>query len=135
MNRKLILHVEDNAHLRWLVTEILEFEGYEVVGTENGLEGVALAHDGHPHLILMDIQLPGISGLEAASRIKSAPELATVPIIAVTAGSDQSQRDHFLSSGFAACLFKPFDAADLLSLVHQFIGQSEVDASSAAESG
>lgn len=135
MSRKRILHVEDNSHLRWLVTEILEFEGYEVLGTENGLEGVALAHDTHPHLILMDIQLPGISGLEAASRIKSAPELADVPIIAVTAGSDQSQRDHFLASGFAECLFKPFDAADLLEMVHQLIGQSEVDASSAAGSG
>src|SRR5262249_40239216 len=98
-------------------------------------QGVALALDTHPHLILMDIQLPGISGVEAASRLRSTPELASVPIVAVTAGSDQTQPERFLSSGFVSCFFKPFDAAPLLTLVHQLIGQSEVDTSSAAESG
>jgi CheY-like chemotaxis protein len=85
MTAKRILHVDDTWECRRLVSAVLKHAGYEVIEAEDGLQGVALAKQELPHLILMDLHLPDISGLEATEQIKRLPELAHVAIIAVTA--------------------------------------------------
>src|SRR3954467_13121404 len=99
---KKILIVEDNDLNLKLFRDLLHAHGYEIAETKEGLEAVALARQVKPDLILMDIQLPEISGLDVTRRIKADPELASIPIIAVTAFAMKDDEEKILRAGCQA---------------------------------
>ena len=120
--RKKILVVDDNEDNRQILIDLFTAAGYEIVAATNGLDAVALATSEHPDLVLMDIQLPGIDGHEATRRIKAAPTLQKVPVIAVTsyalAGDDAKAR----AAGCDDYVTKPFSPRALLARVKTHLG-------------
>src|SRR5260221_789454 len=94
-----ILYVEDNFQNKRLVKKILNSKGYVVLEAEDGLQGIAIAARERPDLILMDINIPGIDGMEATSRLKSSPDLAHIPIIALTANAMRGDREKIMAAG------------------------------------
>jgi two-component system cell cycle response regulator DivK len=115
---KRILYIEDNPQNMRLVRKILEHAGYTVFGAEDGTSGVALALDVVPHLILMDINLPDIDGLEATRRIKS--RYPRLPIVALTANAMYGDEERILASGCDGYLSKPVNKETLLAKVSEF---------------
>jgi two-component system, cell cycle response regulator DivK len=112
-----VLVVEDNPRNLKLVRDVLDHSGYEVVAADTGEEGVRLAAETAPDLILMDLQLPGIDGAEALRRIRATPRGARVPVLAVTAFAMDADRDRALHSGFDGYLQKPLSMRDLVRQV------------------
>jgi len=117
---KKVLIVEDNELSLRLLLEILEYEGYEVLSTELGEAAIELVRQHRPDLILMDIQLPGISGMETAQRLKGDAQTRTIPIIAITAFAMSGDEKKILASGCDAYISKPFRVAELLTLVERW---------------
>ena len=116
-----ILYIEDNPGNMDLVCRILRHVGgYEVSGAVDGLSGVQMAADENPDLILMDINLPDIDGLEATRRIKALPQMNTVPIVAFTASTSEADRERFLAAGCDGYIAKPANAQILLSTVRNY---------------
>ena len=117
---KTILYVEDNEANRMIVRDLLKRTKYRLVEANDGEAGVDKAAEIRPDLILMDIQLPKISGLEAIRRIRAQESLAATPIIAITSfalsGDDQKAKE----AGATAYLAKPYSPFDLLKLIRQF---------------
>ncbi len=112
-----VLVVEDNPKNLKLVRDVLDHSGYEVVAAGTGEEGVRLAAETAPDLILMDLQLPGIDGTEALRRIRATDRGATVPVLAVTAFAMDGDRHRALDSGFDGYLQKPLSMRDLVRQV------------------
>ena len=106
---RLVLIVEDNDRNLKLARDILQFHGYRTLEAATGEEGVALALEHQPDLVLMDIALPGIDGVEAARRIRAGGTMSATPIIAVTASVMQSDRARLDEAGFAGVIPKPID--------------------------
>ena len=119
---KTILYVEDNAANRMLVGQVLEGVGYTVIEATDGLSGIKMAQEAHPDLILMDINIPGMDGYEAATRIKSLPELSNIPIIALTAKVMAGDRERALAAGCDGYIAKPIDIDALPKQVAEFLG-------------
>jgi two-component system cell cycle response regulator DivK len=119
-SKKIILIVEDNALNLKLLKDILDFGGYTTVVTGLGAAALDLARQYHPNLILLDIQLPDISGVEAAQRLKTDEHTRTIPIIAVTAFAMSGDRQKILDSGCDDYIFKPFNMHALLALVQRY---------------
>jgi len=121
MSGKTILYVEDNEMNRKIVRDLLKRTKYQLIEAFDGEAGVALALEKHPDLILMDIQLPKISGMEATRRLRAAPATATTPIIAITSfalsGDDQKAKE----AGATAYLAKPYSPFDLLTLIRKLL--------------
>jgi len=124
MSAKTILYVEDNAVNRRLVRDLLQRTAYTLVEAIDGEAGVAKAIEIKPDLILMDIQLPKISGLEAMRRIRAEPTTANTPIIAITSfalsGDDQKAKE----AGATAYLAKPYSPRDLLALIRKLLPEA-----------
>ena len=118
-----ILSVEDLKNNRDLVRRILESQGYKVVDAENGLEGVSKAVEISPDLILMDINLPDIDGFSAVTKIRSYPQLASVPIVALTARNVSDDVERAIAIGCDGYLSKPFGVKDLIYEVSSRIGK------------
>lgn len=117
-----ILYIEDNPQNMDLVCRILRHVGgYDVFGAENGLSGVEVATREMPDLILMDINLPDISGIEATQRIKANPRLAHIPIVAFTADTGESDRNNYISNGCDGYVAKPASAQILLDMVIEYL--------------
>lgn len=117
-----ILYIEDNPQNMDLVCRILRHVGgHEVLGAPDGLTGVDLAQREHPDLILMDINLPDISGLEATLRIKAIPELKPVPIVAFTADAGEGARKVYMDAGCDGYMAKPASAQMLLATVQKYV--------------
>jgi two-component system cell cycle response regulator DivK len=108
---RLILIVEDNERNMKLARDVLQFHGFRTVETVSGEEGVTMAREFHPDLILMDISLPGIDGVEATRQLKADPSTAGIPIVALTASVLQADRARFDEAGFAGLIAKPIDVA------------------------
>ena len=106
---RLILIVEDNDKNMKLTRDVLQFRGFRTVEATTGEDGVALAGTHLPDLILMDIALPGIDGVEAAQRLKAEPLTAAIPIVALTASVMEADRARFGDAGFAGLIAKPID--------------------------
>ena len=106
---RLILIVEDNDKNMKLTRDVLQFRGFRTVEATTGEDGVALAGTHLPDLILMDIALPGIDGVEAAQRLKAKPSTAPIPIVALTASVMEADRARFGDAGFAGLIAKPID--------------------------
>ena len=116
-----ILYIEDNPGNRMLVRRILMVEDYEVVEAEDGPKGVELALKEKPDLILMDMNLPDVDGYEMTQRIRTVPELKTVPIIAMTANVMQGDREKALEAGCDGYIPKPIDVDELPLQIARFL--------------
>lgn len=117
-----ILYIEDNPQNMDLVCRILKHVGgYDVLGAVDGMSGIEEAESVKPDLILMDINLPDISGLEATIRIKAMPNLEHIPIVAFTADTNEADRTKYIDAGCDGYLPKPASAQKLLKMVQEFI--------------
>lgn len=119
-----ILYVEDNFQNKRLVKKILAARGYEVLEADDGLTGVEMAREQRPDLILMDISLPGIDGVEATQRIKAYPETSQIPVIALTANAMRGDRERFIAAGCDDYLPKPISTTELLEMVQKYLSQT-----------
>ena len=115
-----VLIVEDNELNLKLLNDLLEYHGYTVITTRLGEPALELAQQSKPDLILMDVQLPDISGIEATQRLKSDEQTRAIPIIAVTAFAMSGDEAKILASGCDAYLAKPFNVAEFLKLVERW---------------
>ena len=118
---KRILVVEDNEQNRHLISFILKHSGYEVIEAVNGEEGVQLAIKEKPDLILMDIQLDDMDGLEATKRIRESEADGEIPIIAVTSYAMVGDREKALSAGCSGYIEKPIDPDIFLAEIEKFL--------------
>src|SRR4030081_2931823 len=118
---KTVLVVEDNELNMKLFHDVLEASGYNIVQTRNGLEAIDLARTHRPDLILMDIQLPEISGLEVTKWIKEDDDLRAIPIIAVTAFAMKGDEEKIREGGCEAYIAKPISVANFLETVERFL--------------
>jgi len=113
-----VLVADDNEVAQRLCKRVLEKAGYPVLIAADGLQAVDIALHQHPAMILMDVAMPGIDGLEAMRRIKA--EVPSMPIVIASAHSMSSDRDRFLAAGADDVLSKPFRLADLIAVVEGF---------------
>jgi len=114
---ELILIVEDNEKNRRLVRDVLQFKGYRTLEAETGEAGLALARESRPALVLMDIQLPGISGLDALRELRADPATRDIPVMAVTASAMSQDRQKILAAGFDSYQSKPIAVKGFLEAV------------------
>ena len=117
----LILIVEDNDKNMKLVRDIVRHKGHSTLEATTGEAGVQLATLHRPDLILMDIQLPGIDGIEALRRIRAQPLLDAVPVIAVSASVMPDDQRHIIGSGFDAFVPKPISLKPFVAVVERFL--------------
>ena len=120
MDRKIILYIEDNLHNRRLVRRTLERRGYTVVEAEDGLTGWEMVCRLKPPLVLLDIGLPGMDGLEIVSRMKADTKLCGIPVIAITASAMRGDRERFLAAGCDDYLSKPVRVLELINKVADY---------------
>lgn len=120
--RKTILYIEDDPGSQILVQRTLDFAGFRVVVASTGLEGVEAAGRELPHLILMDINLPDLSGREVTTRLRADDRLKTTPIVALTAQSQAGEREKALVAGMTGYLTKPIDIDKLPEQVNHYLG-------------
>lgn len=116
-----ILVVEDNADNLELVCYLLRAFGHEAIAAPDGLSGVRMAGDERPDIVLCDIQLPDIDGYEVVRRIRSNPSLASIPVVAVTASAQSSDRQRVLDCGFDGYFSKPLDPETFVSDIDGFL--------------
>ena len=114
---KKILIIEDNEQNLILMKDILTYHGYEVIDANNGKEGVKIARELRPDLILMDIQMPVMDGLTAIKILKDDPETKNIKIIGVTSYAMKGDEEKILASGFDAYVSKPINTRQLPELV------------------
>lgn len=119
---KTVLIVEDNELNMKLFSDLLEANGYGTVQTRNGVEAVGLARRHMPDLILMDIQLPEVSGLQVTQWLKDDEELRHIPIIAITAFAMKGDEEKIRQGGCEAYLSKPISVAKFLDTVKNYVG-------------
>lgn len=124
---KRILVVEDNELNMKLLNDVLEAHGYEVMSTGRGAVAIEWARQYRPDLVLMDLQLPDLSGLDATRQLKADPETSAIPVIAVTAFAMAGDEKKALDHGCDAYIAKPIVLRDFLNLIGRFIGSAEDD--------
>jgi len=120
---KRILYVEDNFQNKRLVRKILTSKGYHVLEAEDGESGVEMAISELPDLILMDINIPGIDGIEATRIIKDTEATQNIPVVALTANAMRGDRERFLAAGCDDYLPKPISTPDLLRVIKEYLGE------------
>ncbi len=118
---KTVLIVEDNELNMKLFNDLLEAHGYQTLQTGDGMEALAIAREHRPDLILMDIQLPEISGLEVTKWIKEDDNLKSIPVIAVTAFAMKGDEEKIREGGCEAYLAKPISVQNFLETVRRFL--------------
>lgn len=119
-----ILLIEDNAQNRYLVRFLLEKRGHEIFEAETGPLGMELAAQVRPHLILLDIQLPGMDGYEVARALKSDAHLQSIPIVAVTSYAMVGDREKCLEAGAEGYLEKPINPESFAAEIERFLSPS-----------
>ena len=117
-----ILIVEDNAQNRLLMVDILTFHGFDVLEARDGAEGIQAAKKFRPDLILLDMQMPVMDGLEAARILKADPETSAIKILAVTSFAMKGDRERILAVGVDEYMAKPIDTRKLPVIVRQMLG-------------
>lgn len=122
-----ILYVEDNDDNMFILHRRLTAAGFDVTIARNGEEGVATAAELRPDLVVMDLNLPVVDGLEATRRLKSRPETRAIPIIALTAHADAPHRDEALAAGCDAFEEKPVNFPGLLARIRALLARPGTD--------
>ncbi len=124
MKSQTVLIIEDNELNMKLVRSMLQLAHYEIVEAQNAEGGIELAREHLPNLILMDIQLPGIDGLDATRIIKKDPKLAHIPIVALTSYAMQGDEEKAISAGCTGYIAKPIDTRNFLDILSQYLAQN-----------
>jgi CheY-like chemotaxis protein len=124
MANELILIIEDNEKNRKLIRDLLQAKGYRTIESDGAEEGIKLAEERTPALILMDIQLSGMDGISALKQLKAAPATRTIPVMAITASAMTYNRESMLAQGFDGYQIKPFNLGDFLAEIGRLISQS-----------
>jgi two-component system cell cycle response regulator DivK len=119
---KTVMIVEDNELNMKLFHDLLAAHGYHTIGTGDGLKALDLARKHRPDLILMDIQLPEVSGLEVTKWLKEDPELKAIPVVAVTAFAMKGDEERIREGGCDAYLSKPIAMAKFIETIRRFLG-------------
>jgi CheY-like chemotaxis protein len=122
MSNELILIVEDNEKNRRLVRDVLQHAGFRTIESDSGEQGLRLAREHLPALILMDIQLTGMNGIETLRALRAQAETRGIPVVAVTASVMTHDRQHILAAGFDGYQPKPIHIRALLDQVRSLIG-------------
>jgi two-component system cell cycle response regulator DivK len=120
-----ILIVEDNEKNLKLVRDVLQVKGYSTLEAGTGEDGIRLAAEHNPDLILMDIQLPGMSGIDALKILRADPATAAIPVIAVTASVMQQDRNLITEAGFDGYIGKPLNLKEFLDAVRAMLAQGQ----------
>jgi two-component system cell cycle response regulator DivK len=119
----LVLIVEDNPRNLKLVRDLLDYAGYRTLGVSNAEDGIELARSRRPDLVLMDVQLPGMDGVEALARLRAEPDAGEVPIVALTAFAMKDDRERFLAAGFDEYIEKPLNVREFPEQVSAILGR------------
>lgn len=119
---KTILLAEDEPNLRLLVTSTLEDPKYELVSCADGLEALARARDSHPDLLILDWMMPGLTGIDVVRTLRAESGFETVPVVLLTARSQEHDRAEARKAGVTHYLTKPFSPLELLDLVESITG-------------
>jgi two-component system cell cycle response regulator DivK len=121
MTAKTILYVEDNEVNRRLVQDLLKPTSYRLIEAADGETGMAIARQERPDLILMDVQLPKVSGIEATRTLRGEPATARTPIIAITSFALAGDEEKAMAAGATAYMAKPYSPRDLLGLIRRLL--------------
>ena len=121
MAGQLILIVDDNANNRKLTRDVLEFSGFGTLEAAGGVEGVAMAQEHVPDLVLMDIRMPDLSGTEALRLLKEDSRTAQIPIVALTSSTMRGDEERFLAEGFDGYLQKPISVREFPDQVRGYL--------------
>ena len=121
---KTVLIVEDNELNMKLFHDLLDAHGYKTLQTRSGIEALKIAREQRPHLILMDIQLPEVSGLEVTKWLKDDEELREIPVIAVTAFAMKGDEQRIRQGGCEAYISKPISIGTFLETVRRYLGEA-----------
>ncbi len=119
---KTVLIVEDNELNMKLFRDLLDAHGYNTIETRDGKEALSLARHHHPDLVIMDIQLPEVSGLEVTKWMKEDESLKSIPVVAVTAFAMKGDEEKILNGGCEAYIAKPISVTSFLETVKKFLG-------------
>jgi CheY-like chemotaxis protein len=122
----IILIVEDNERNLKLLRDVLEYAGYDVRAARTAEAAITLAVSEPPDLVLMDLQLPGIDGMEALRRLRESPRTAHIPVVAVTAQAMKQDRERALQAGFDAYVEKPISVRAFPDQIQRFLSGEEV---------
>jgi two-component system cell cycle response regulator DivK len=124
MSERTILYIEDNEYNRKIVRQLLGRTSYRLVEANDGESGVAMAQQEIPQLILMDVQLPKMSGLDATRTLKADPRTSHIPIIVITSFALSGDREKAAAAGADSYLAKPYSPRELLALVRQYLPEA-----------
>lgn len=119
---KKILIIDDNEQNRLLMSDILQYRGYEILEAEDGEKGISMAAEIKPDLILLDMQMPGIDGFAAAKMLKSDPLTKDIKVIVVTSLAMKGDREKIIALGVDDYIAKPIDTRQFPVLVEKYIG-------------
>ena len=124
MANELILIIEDDPNSRKLARDVLQAKGYQTIESENAERGLVLAAQQIPALVLMDIQLPGMNGIEALKVLRASAATSSIPVIAVTASVMNKQQGEIVDAGFNAVERKPISVAGLLQKIRELLDRA-----------
>jgi CheY-like chemotaxis protein len=120
-----VLYVEDHPAQSDIIKQILEFAEYEVILANSGEQGIEKAREEQPDLILMDLRMPGMGGIEAVKRLKSDPAVSHIPIIVISAWTSHANRDEAIQAGAAKFMAKPVDTMRLIEHINKLTSSNE----------
>ena len=121
MAHELILIVDDNGQNRRLARDVLQFAGFRTLEAAGGVEGLALAAEHRPDLVLMDIRMPDMKGTEAVRKLREDERTAAIPVVALTSSTMKGDRERFLADGFDGYLEKPIRVREFPDLVRRYL--------------
>lgn len=119
MSERIVLYIEDNFHNRRIVNKVLASRGFTVVEAEDGEKGLEMVRAMRPPLVLLDITLPGMDGIEVVKNVKSDETIQHIPVIAVTASAMRGDKERFLEAGCDDYLSKPIQVSELIDMVEK----------------
>lgn len=120
-----VLMVEDNEDILAILSRHLQFVGYGVISAKNGVDAVAMAVSQHPDVIVMDVLMPKMDGLEAISQLRNHPVTRRIPVLAATGWLFSVDRQKYLACGFDDCIAKPFTRRDLHAAIEKLLRESD----------
>ena len=125
MSNDLILIVEDNERNRTLVRDVLQHRGYRTIEADTAKAGMDLAHENRPDLIVLDIRLPDVGGIQVLEQLRQNPRTSDIPCMAVTASAMTNDRAEIIAAGFDAYMSKPFHIKEFLLHVRRLLDQRQ----------